>query len=168
MLSGQNPQRGPLSITVCLSESHLFVFEQRWISPIFLFLLVSQRMVQTKPTGFFEHDKSSSRGQTTQRPNAREALIIEWNIDASGSSCQGPQTLVGWWLEAPGPAPEGLPGEKKTACLNGFKLGFLPWNSTSHSGQESLATPDQSYFGMVKRLCAIFLRIGQKWKHSIF
>lgn len=88
MLSGQNPPRGPVSITVCLSESHRFMFEQRWISLSFLFLLVSRRMVQTKPTGFCERDKSSSRGQTTQRPAAREALIIEWNIDLSGSSCR--------------------------------------------------------------------------------
>lgn len=49
MLSGQNPPRGPVSITVCLSESHRFMFEQRWISLSFLFLLVSRRMVQTKP-----------------------------------------------------------------------------------------------------------------------
>lgn len=68
----------------------------------------------------------------------------------------------------PWPAPEGLPGEKKTACLNSFKLGFLPRSSASHSGQESLVAPDQSYFSMAKRLCAIFLRTGHKWKHSIF
>lgn len=79
-----------------------------------------------------------------------------------------PQTSAGWWLSAPGPPPEGLPGEKKTACLNSFKLGFLPRNSASHSGQESLAAPDQSYFGMAKCLCAIFFFVYKSGSIKFF
>lgn len=140
------PSEGPISITKCLSESRCFMFEQRWISVFSCLFFGGSSGKCCRPNLLAPVSATRVPLQGKQcRPIEKEAPVTKWNIDLSGSSCRCQKNGE---ADAPRSPPEALPGEKETAYLNGAKLGFLPWNLTSQSEQQSLAAPNQSYFGM--------------------
>lgn len=109
MPSVRDPPRSHISIAVCLSESHCLMFK-RWIS-LFLSFFKGSSGEWYRPDllASARATRVSLEGKQHRGPFEREALIIEWNINLSWSSCSCQRH---WEVDAPSPPTEALPDEK--------------------------------------------------------